>query len=314
MACSGEFLPAPAKWYLMNCDHSLGEDVGLAGRVPSPLRVRPAAPDRNRPDRSRQSAGRGGHATSDGQGKHAWTRALAPPERQTLNDQVYRDLRDLIMAGRLAPGQAITIRTLAHAVGVSPMPVRGALQRLLAEGALDLRANRSFVLPILSVEDFDEITRIRLSLEGLATEIATPLLKSHDLRRLREINREMFDGSRLSAIDYLGANQQFHFLVYRAAGMPRLTRIIESLWLQIGPLLNIATAEPNVASVRRFHQTIVRALAAGRAVDAAAAICSDISNAATLIRQWIAERAVDGHDVRSLKRRESRRAARARSR
>jgi DNA-binding GntR family transcriptional regulator len=276
--------------------------------------LRTAASHRNRSDGPRPAAGRDGPAAGGVPGEHAWTRALALPERQTLNDQVYRDLRDLIMAGRIAPGQAITIRTLAQAVGVSPMPVRGALHRLLTEGALDLRANRSFVLPILSVEDFDEITRIRLEVEGLATEIATPRLESHDLRRLREINREMFDGSRLSAVDYLGANQQFHFLIYRAAGMPRLTRIIESLWLQIGPLLNIATAEPDVASGRPLHETIVKALAAGSAADAAEAIRSDIVYAATVIRQWIAERPVDGHKVDAPKRRDLKRQTRARSR
>ncbi len=306
---SREFLPVMQEWYLMYCDHSATEDVELAGRMPPSPRVSPPASDRNRSDRSRQAAGRGG-----AQGEHAWTRALAPPERQTLNDQVYRDLRDLIMAGRLAPGQAITIRTLAQAVGVSPMPVRGALHRLLTEGALDLRANRSFVLPILSVEDFDEITRIRLAVEGLATELATPRLESRDLRRLREINRAMFDGPSKPAADYLGPNQQFHFLIYRAAGMPRLTRIIESLWLQIGPLLNIATAQPDVASGRSLHETIVKALAARHAADAAAAIRSDISYAATVIRQWIAERPVDGHGVQAPKRRASKRQPRARAR
>jgi DNA-binding GntR family transcriptional regulator len=293
----------------MYCDHSLCEEMDVAGRMLPPLQARPAATGRDRPKRSRRGDGSAGAV-----GEPGWIHALATPERQTLNDQVYRDLRDLIMAGRLAPGQSITIRTLAEAVGVSPMPVRGALHRLLTEGALELRANRSFVLPVLSVEDFDEITRIRLSVEGLATELATPRLEPHDLRRLREINREMFGGPQKPTVDYLGPNQQFHFLIYRAAGMARLTRIIESLWLQIGPLLNIATAAPDVASGRRLHEAIVKALAAGRAADAATAIRADISYAATVIRQWIAERAADGDEVHSPKGRDSTRPARARSR
>jgi DNA-binding GntR family transcriptional regulator len=289
----------------MYCDHSF-EEIDVAGRMLPPLQVIPAAAGRRRPHQ--------GDRGTVGESRADWTQVLATPERQTLNDQVYHDLRDLIMAGRLAPGQSITIRTLAEAVGVSPMPVRGALHRLLTEGALELRANRSFVLPILSVEDFDEITRIRLSVEGLATELATPRLAPQDLRRLREINREMFDGPQKPPADYLGPNQQFHFLIYGAADMPRLTRIIESLWLQIGPLLNIVTAAPEVASGRRLHEAIVKALAAGRAADAAAAIRADIGHAATVIRQWIAERAVDGNEARSPKGGDSRRPARARSR
>jgi DNA-binding GntR family transcriptional regulator len=291
----------------MYCDHSLHGEIDLASRILLPLQASPTAAGRDRPKRSRRADGGDGTSSGGPAGEHAWTQVLATPERQTLNDQVYRDLRDLIMAGRLAPGQSITIRTLAEAVGVSPMPVRGALHRLLTEGALELRANRSFVLPILSVEDFDEITRIRLSVEGLATELATPRLTAQDLRRLREINREMFDGPQKPTVDYLGPNQQFHFLIYRATGMPRLTRIIESLWLQIGPLLNIATAAPDVASGRRLHESIVKALATARAADAAAAIRADIAYAATVIRRWIAERTVDGHEVQAPKRRDSRR-------
>jgi DNA-binding GntR family transcriptional regulator len=289
----------------MRCDHSFDPGTDAGGIATMTER---ASRERARPSRAAPTL-------SELRTDPGWAEALAPLERQTLNDQVYRDLRNLIMSGRLKPGQAITIRTLAGAIGVSPMPVRGALHRLLTEGALELRANRSFALPVLSVEDFDEITRVRLSLEGLAAEIATPRLEAVDLRRLREINRDMFDGlGHPPLVDYLGANQQFHFLIYRAARMPRLTRMIESLWLQIGPLLNIATTEPDVASVRRLHETIVKALASGRAAEAAEAIRSDISQAATVIRQWIGDRVVDGRDARSSGRKGAKRQSSARSR
>ena len=39
--------------------------------------------------------------------------------------------------------------------------------------------------------------------------------------------------------DYLVKNREFHFSLYRACQMPTLVKIIESLWLQIGPLLTI---------------------------------------------------------------------------
>src|SRR5262245_21693254 len=120
----------------MLCDHSFDH-------YPGPARVGVLTMT-ERASRERGRAPRAGDTLPELRTNHEWAEALAPLERQTLNDQVYRDLRNLIMSGRLAPGQTITIRTLAGAIGVSPMPVRGALHRLLTEGALELRANRSF--------------------------------------------------------------------------------------------------------------------------------------------------------------------------
>ena len=66
---------------------------------------------------------------------------LGQRERVTLNDQVYADLRRLIISGRMRPGQPNSIRTIASVINVSPMPVRNALQRLVTEGALDVQPN-----------------------------------------------------------------------------------------------------------------------------------------------------------------------------
>jgi len=58
-------------------------------------------------------------------------------QRATMQDDVYRQAKELILNGELAPGQSITIQWLADAFGVSTMPVRerrvelcdGVLQR-----------------------------------------------------------------------------------------------------------------------------------------------------------------------------------------
>ena len=49
---------------------------------------------------------------------------LRQVSRDTLQDQVYRQIREALMSGRFQPGQKLTIRGLAEALGSSPMPVR----------------------------------------------------------------------------------------------------------------------------------------------------------------------------------------------
>ena len=63
--------------------------------------------------------------------------------RQTLSDQVYGDLKELLQAGEMEPGQRFTLRGLAAAIGTSAMPVREAVTRLAAEQALEVLPARS---------------------------------------------------------------------------------------------------------------------------------------------------------------------------
>src|SRR5919198_120078 len=112
-------------------------------------------------------------------------------QRNTLNEEVYQQLKQALMSGRISPGSTMTIRSLAKSFGISPMPVREALRRLVAEHVLVLLPNRSVSLPIITRERFREITRIRTSLEGLAAEEATPLVGADVLRRMAALNDEM---------------------------------------------------------------------------------------------------------------------------
>lgn len=208
---------------------------------------------------------------------------ITPPERLTLHDQVYSELHRLIMSGQLRPGQSISIRTLAQSINVSPMPVRGALQRLVTEGALDVRPNRTFALPILSPESFREIADLRAILEGTVAERASPHLGRTDLALLHDINHRMFHADRADWTGYLDLNRQFHFHIYAAAGMPRFLRIIETLWLQIGPLLNLVTNRAEMRSGLEAHEAAVRAIAEGDAAGLRAAVVRDIQDAARVI-------------------------------
>ncbi len=89
---------------------------------------------------------------------------------ENLQERLYQRLREDLLAGRFQPGERLKIRDLANQWGTSPMPVRAALQRLVAEGALEGEAQRSLRVPLMTRERFLQILQVRLSLEGLAAE------------------------------------------------------------------------------------------------------------------------------------------------
>ena len=59
---------------------------------------------------------------------------ITPVIRKTLSGDAYKQLSELLMSGRVMPGEQLSLRTLAMGLGVSVMPVREAVSRLLSEG------------------------------------------------------------------------------------------------------------------------------------------------------------------------------------
>jgi DNA-binding GntR family transcriptional regulator len=213
--------------------------------------------------------------------------ALAMPklQRNTLNEEVYQQLKQALMSGRIAPGSTMTIRSLAASFGISPMPVREALRRLVAEHVLVLLPNRSVSLPIITRERFREITRIRTSLEGLAAEEGASRISADDIRLMTNLNEEMESEEAANSADYLAKNREFHFCLYRNCGMPTLVMIIESLWLQIGPLLTIQqlTYAGAGLAVQTHHRRALKALKKRDAKEVRDAFVDDIEDAAKTI-------------------------------
>lgn len=172
------------------------------------------------------------------------TDKLSPVDVSTLQERVYQRLREALYQGQFSAGETVTIRGLAAALGTSAMPVREALQRLVAEKALVQMPSRSVKVAPFTPEMFSELIRIRMTIEGMAAGRAalnsTPAL----VEKLTRINTEM-KAAVASGIpgvtgDVLDANKRFHFTLYEAAEMPQLLEIISGMWLRTGPYLRAA--------------------------------------------------------------------------
>jgi len=198
--------------------------------------------------------------------------------RENLTARVYAQLRESLMAGRFWPGQRLRIRELALAMGVSPTPVREAIMQLVREGGLEMRSSQAITVTRLSVARYKQLREVRLLLEGLATEKATALLTSHDIKRLEALHAELIKAEK--ADDRIAAtltNFQFHFTIYRGSQASDLVEILDSIWLRNGPLLKFLY--PHAAPTyrgRHQHLHLLDALRRRDAVAARRAIQDDI--------------------------------------
>jgi DNA-binding GntR family transcriptional regulator len=206
----------------------------------------------------------------------------------SLAEAAYQQIRHALMDGRFAPGQQFTIRALAEVFGTSPMPMRDALKRLVAERALELRPNRSVLLPFMSRARFQEILQIRLALEPMLTLRAATRITARDIEAMAADHEVMCRAvTQGQAVSYLAANRRFHFRLYLAAGTLVMMPMVESLWMQIGPYLH-QVFKPHKAATEaadHHHMDVLRALRRHDAEAASHSVWSDLSDAGDEILQ-----------------------------
>lgn len=197
---------------------------------------------------------------------------------ETVHQRVFEALRQAIMSGGFPPGQAVTIRGLAERMGVSAMPVREALRRLVAERALTLLDNRRVRVPMMTAERFDELLAARMALETEAAARALPLIDAERQEALTAINARIDAAlTQGEADEVVAENLLFHLTLYRARPQSVLLPLIESVWLQTGPFMRVALEDcPPAPGGVDFHQEALAAIAAGDAAALRRAISEDI--------------------------------------
>jgi DNA-binding GntR family transcriptional regulator len=211
-------------------------------------------------------------------------------ERVSLGDRVHTALRDRLMGGELAPGQKMSLRSVAESLGVSMMPVREAVARLVADQSLEVLPNRAVRVPLMTKARFRELTRVRLVVEGYAAEEAARSRQASDIAAMWDCE-EAFEAEARKAAPQaelaVRSNKELHFAVYRATGLPTLVGIIEGLWLQIGPVLNLdlklSPDRLRTGGAAEQHHRLVAAIEAGDATTARDALVKDIEGAARFI-------------------------------
>jgi DNA-binding GntR family transcriptional regulator len=175
-----------------------------------------------------------------------------------LGDQVYRRLRDYLGSHVIVPGQRVQEAALALQLGVSRTPVREALARLESEGLI-AADGRSYVVPVLSDEDVDEIYGLRDLLEPAALAqaiqaIGDPAVLAPVAAALRdaEVADRAGDPER-----FIDANARFHAAWHALVGNRRLLRAIDVCaghvrYLRVLTLNNAAARKAALAGMRNI--------------------------------------------------------------
>lgn len=201
------------------------------------------------------------------------------------HELVYRQLRDQVLFGEFEPGQPITIKGLTDALDVGMTPVREALRRLTAAGALAFLGNRRIVVPQLDLRALDELTIARKALEPELARRAALRATEAEVSRLASTDSRLDAAIRRGDVrQYLVENHRFHAELNSIAQAPILTELVEQLWLRFGPSLRVVCGQFGTRNLPDRHKDVLAALASRDGETAARAMDADVVQGMEQIR------------------------------
>jgi DNA-binding GntR family transcriptional regulator len=187
-----------------------------------------------------------------------------PSRRVSSVSRVVDEIRAMLRARELVPGQQIRQEALAARLGVSRIPVREALKALEAEGVLHHEPNVGYAVARLNADELAQVYLMRRALEGEVLR-ALPRLSPEQIKELTALNEAI--GEQVERVDVAGivaANQSFHFAMFGYSGLDRVVVEIDRLWRMTEPYRTVHLYDAaGRARVVREHRKMITALRRG---------------------------------------------------
>ena len=172
-------------------------------------------------------------------------------------NEIYKNLRERILRGRIRSGSRIKIGAVAEEFGVSIIPVREALRMLEADRLVDILPRRSPVVSGISAGEVLEISAIRLALEPLALAEAIPHMTGETIGRGGSLLEDY--GRCSDPWEQVELNRKFHLVLYEPCGKKRLMKVISDQYdgmTRCAQVLVIQSSTPVDKSVMEHEQIL----------------------------------------------------------
>jgi DNA-binding GntR family transcriptional regulator len=181
-------------------------------------------------------------------------------ERSSLSDSVVSVIRDQILTGRLTAGERVLQTEWANQLGVSRMPVRDAIRRLVAEGLLVASNSGSATVAKINPSDLRDAYELTAKTLSLAARWAAERATEQELHELQEVHAQLKEA--IAAGEAALAqrlNVQFHRVVAQMAHSPQLRAVLRLLSSSVSPS-SFDLVEDWPRHALHDHECILRAI------------------------------------------------------
>lgn len=149
---------------------------------------------------------------------------------QSINEKIYENVKDQIISVKLKPKEKLSDLHLSQELGVSRTPVRGALNRLCAEGLVEMNDKGMFVADI-DLDYMVNIYQMRAVLEGFAARLALPYIIEDDISEMKRCITEQTSYVETKTIpqQIYKTGRQFHLIILNRCPNPIIVKTITKL-------------------------------------------------------------------------------------
>ncbi|WP_353191515.1 GntR family transcriptional regulator [Pandoraea pnomenusa] len=158
--------------------------------------------------------------------------------RLTAYQYAIETLRTEILQGKLKAGDRLRQDDLARRLEMSTTPVREALRTLVSEGLVFFDVHRGAVVRGLTVDDVNELYRLRKTLEPMMAEQAMATISEADIARAQALHAEML--ATQDVVKWTELNQAFHAALWASQDESRLAHLIKTLRDASGPYIALS--------------------------------------------------------------------------
>lgn len=151
-------------------------------------------------------------------------------ERRSTAERVADRIRELIATGELLPGHELRQAALAQRLEVSRVPVREALQALVASGVVRHVPGSGYTVARLTADELAQLYLLRQLFESTVLR-AIPAVTPSDVEYLHELNERMraeIDGGDVARFQAL--NQRFHLDMFALSKLDLIVEELRRLW------------------------------------------------------------------------------------
>jgi DNA-binding GntR family transcriptional regulator len=196
-----------------------------------------------------------------------------------LSEKAYQLVKEKIITLELPPASLIDERALLEELELGRTPIREALQRLAAEGLVNVVPRRGTFVANISITDLPKIFEVRILLEGFCARLAAQRVTEDQIAQMEKLFCDLGQVPNGDIKALMAADERFHHLLYQAAGNEFLAEILDRLYapsLRLWYLVLDRLGDVRDAVER--HRGTIEALKAG-----------DGARAEALIQQHIAQ-------------------------
>lgn len=188
-------------------------------------------------------------------------------QSKSIVDHTLKYLEDMIVKGKLGPGQRIKEQEISSRLGISRPPIREAFKILETEGLIKREPRRGVFVSEITSNDIWEIYTLKIGLYSSGVILAIDKITDNDIRKLEKIVIQMEkivnEDSNPDIIKYAELNNLFHETTTIIAGHGRLRKMVQSLNNQIKRIsYRSFTKKGHLRSSCRYHRQILEAIKA----------------------------------------------------